>query len=195
MPVPNLIPLIFQRPMNEISKKEQPDAAAFNQSLTQQKIMTLQATVIALISSVLTLAGVAFFMVGSKELSLLEDDGSEFAIITLVVTLGATIISFVMPKFMSKIETHPPQASDSSPTDRAFARIQSQYIVRFGILEGAAVLGCVFFMIDTSIIHLFAIVPLFAGAALGFPTRQRVIDTYAKSIGETTASTTYSTPH
>lgn len=169
------------------SDNQEPDLQKFVDSLNPQRVLTLQIIVAALASGVFMFLAVAlFFHMGQEEKPLIAEGKEVMLAITAAMSLGAAILFFILPQAAIAIPATPQSygnaESTNTPEDKAFAQIQVLNIMRFAILEGAAMIGLVFFFIGWGTLHLAALVPMFALAYLAFPTRKRIIDSFIRYI-------------
>ena len=162
--------------MNE----KDPSVKEFSDSLTQQQVLILQGIIGALILGVVMFLGVTLFVLQGEESVLIAEDSLILTAILAAMTLGSIVFFFALPAFASKIQMN--SGGVASPSYAAFSRLQLLTIMRFAVLEGAAMLGVVFVFIEQGLIHLFAVVPILVLGLLYFPTRERIIQQFSRHI-------------
>ena len=120
---------------------------------------------------------VAFAIIAGVMTSGREKAMDEIAILTYV-NLGFTglayVMSMIIPGLVMKVKAGNVDSNEVL-LDQAMKKIQSGHMVRFGLVEGAALFGCVCVFIGQGYINYLSLIPLFMALVAHFPTKEELV--------------------
>jgi hypothetical protein len=170
--------------MNTQPLSESPSTAAFEASLTPQRVLTLQMIVMALLTGVILFLAVAFFLNMDNEQVLIGEGKELTVLVGACIAIGCIMTHLALSKFGPAIIRSTTSSTSVTPEDQAFMHIQQLTILRFAPLEGAAMVSLVFYFIGAGTINLIWLVPFFILSYFCFPTRARILATYNSMTGQ-----------